>query len=108
MNKLLIAVSITGISLFALSPAHADSAKGQGIYMNFCASCHDSGIAGAPKTGDKAAWKPRIAKGVDVLTANAIKGFKGSSGFMPAKGGMSALSDEEVTNAVMFMLEQVR
>lgn len=88
--------------------ASADTAKGQGVYMNFCAACHASGIAGAPKTGDAAAWQPRIAKGEAAVISNAIKGFQGTSGFMPAKGGNSALTDEEVTSAVLFMLEQSR
>ena len=89
-----------------LSPAaFAEAAKGQGVDRNFGASCHDSGIAGAPKAGDKAAWSERISKGLEAMTQNAIRGFKGSSGFMPAKGGNSALTDEEVTSAVMYMHE---
>jgi len=84
----------------------ADNTQGQGIYMNFCAPCHASGVAGAPKTGDKAAWQNRINKGEEAMAALAIKGFQGSSGFMPAKGGNSALTDEEVTSATTYMVEQ--
>ena len=74
--------------------------------MNFCAPCHTSGVAGAPKVGDNAAWQSRTEKGKAAVIENAIKGFQGSSGFMPAKGGNSALTDEEVSFAVMYMLEQ--
>lgn len=82
----------------------ADLSKGQGIYMNFCASCHDSGIAGAPKLGDTTDWQKRLSKGEDTLISNAINGFQGETGFMPAKGGMSSLSDEEVASAVKYMI----
>ena len=95
-----------GMYLFLASTAAADTAKGQGIYMNFCAPCHDSGAAGAPKVGDKQTWQDRSSKGTAAVVANAVKGYQGKSGFMPAKGGNSALTDEEVSFAVMYMLEQ--
>ena len=60
----------------------------------------------APKTGDKAAWKARIAQGDKVLNEHAIKGFKGSTGFMPAKGGRADLSDADVKSAVAYMVAQ--
>jgi cytochrome c5 len=85
--------------------AVADTAKGQGVYMNFCASCHASGVAGAPKVGDQEAWRDRIGKGSSAMVDNAIKGFQGKNGFMPAKGGNGALTDEEVSSAVMYMME---
>lgn len=93
------------LGLFCLtSQASAGNAKGEGVYMNFCSSCHASGIAGAPKTGDKQAWEARIATGREALVGNAIKGYQGDSGFMPAKGGNAALSDDEVAAAVDFMI----
>ena len=91
-------------STFGLSTAFAAGAKGEGVYMNFCSNCHASGIAGAPKTGDKDAWAARIATGRDMLVERAIKGHQGESGFMPAKGGNAALTDEEVAAAVDFMI----
>lgn len=98
--------------LFVLLPLNsalaADAAKGQGIYMNFCAPCHATGVAGAPKVGDKAAWAKRLTQGEKVLGEHAIKGFQGKSGFMPARGGNSALSDGEVANAVAYMIAQSR
>ena len=90
------------------SPAFAASAKGEGVYMNFCSSCHASGIAGAPKTGDKAAWAARIAAGRDTLNSNAINGLQGAAGYMPPKGGRADLSDEEIVAAVDYLVEQVQ
>jgi cytochrome c5 len=105
MKKYQLLIIALGISLGLSTTAVADTAKGQGVYMNFCASCHASGVAGAPKVGDQAAWSDRIGKGSAAMIDNAIKGFQGKTGFMPAKGGNSALTDEEVSSAVMYMLE---
>lgn len=88
----------------AKSEAKGD--KGEAAYTATCATCHTAGIAGAPKIGDKAAWKDRIAKGDAVLAANAIKGFQGKTGFMPPKGGNAALTDEDVTAAVKYMVQK--
>lgn len=105
--KNLLTLTIAGTFILGIgSLANADTAKGQGIYMNFCAPCHTSGIAGAPKVGDKTNWQERNTKGTDAVVKNAINGYRGKSGFMPAKGGNSALTDEEVTAAVLYMLEQ--
>lgn len=107
MKKLLAAVAIL---LFALSLVNAaaagDAKKGQGIYMNFCAPCHATGVAGAPRVGDKPAWAPRLKSGEKTLVERAIKGYQGASGFMPARGGNSALSDTEVADAVTYMVLQ--
>ena len=64
-----------------------------------CAMCHAGGLMGAPKIGDVALWAPRIAQGKDMLINNAIKGIR----MMPAKGGNSRLTDEEVAAAVISM-----
>lgn len=76
------------------------------VYTQKCALCHDAAIAGAPKFADPAAWSDRIAKGEETLIANAIKGFQGETGVMPPKGGCLDCSDEEVSNAVKYMLEK--
>lgn len=105
MKKLLCINFLLTMILCLASTASANAAKGEGLYMNFCSPCHASGTAGAPKVGDKAAWQSRIEKGEEAMTENAIKGFQGKTGFMPAKGGNSALTDEEVSFAVIYMLE---
>jgi cytochrome c5 len=76
------------------------------VYSSACVACHGAGVAGAPKTGDKAGWSPRIAQGNATLYEHAIKGYQGKAGVMPAKGGNAALSDAEVKAAVDLMVAQ--
>ena len=82
--------------------------SGDGIYKMACATCHLAGIAGAPKSGDKAAWGPRLAQGKETLYKHALAGFQGKSGVMPPKGGFSQLSDADVKAAVDYMLSLVK
>ena len=86
----------------APAPAKLSADAGKKLYESACMACHTTGVAGAPKLGDKAAWTGRIQQGSAVLYEHAIKGFQGKSGMMPAKGGSSA-SDEEVKAAVDYM-----
>jgi cytochrome c5 len=91
--------------------APAEVAKvrdGEEVYNTACMACHSSGAAGAPKLGDAAAWKARIAQGADILHKHAIEGFQGATGFMPPKGGQVALPDAEVIAAVDFMAAKSR
>lgn len=81
-----------------------DLAHGQQIYRQSCAVCHDKGIAGAPKTGDAAAWSTRLAQGMDALYATSLRG----KGAMPAKGGNPSLADADVKAAVDFIAAQSR
>lgn len=85
----------------APAPAAAAPKSGPEVYKAVCAACHDSGAAGAPKFGDKGAWAPRLAQGLDKLTDNALKG----KGAMPPKGGATQLSDTEVALAVIHMVD---
>ena len=89
----------------AASAASDQPVDGKSTYTAACFACHGTGAAGAPKVGDKAAWGDRLAKGIDTLKANAINGYTGESGVMPAKGGNPALSDEAVDAAVIYMIE---
>ncbi len=73
---------------------------GEQIYQTRCSACHGSGIAGAPKLGDKAAWQPRIDKGYETLVSHAIQGFNA----MPQKGTCMTCSDEDIQAAVKFMV----
>jgi len=88
----------------ALIPAAEASDKGKAVFDATCAACHMAGVAGAPKFGDKAAWAPRIAQGMDTLHQHALKGFQGKSGFMPAKGGNMSVPDDDVKAAVDYMV----
>ena len=80
------------------------SDTGKKVYDTTCMACHAAGVAGAPKFGDKAAWGPRIAQGIDTLHTHALKGFTGKAGMMPPKGGNMSLSDADVKAAVDYMV----
>jgi cytochrome c5 len=76
--------------------------SGEAVYKLACGACHDAGVAGAPKTGDSAAWAPRLQQGYDTLVKHAVEGFKG----MPAKGGNADLDPIEVARAMVHMANQ--
>lgn len=78
--------------------ADAPERTGEQVYTAACVACHGSGAAGAPKTGDAAAWKPRLGLGVDGLLKSAIVG----KGAMPPRGGSDA-SDTELARAIAHM-----
>ncbi len=72
---------------------------GEAVFTAVCTSCHSAGVLGAPKIDDKAAWTPRVQQGLDGLVKNAVNGIRS----MPARGGDPTLTDEEITNAVVYM-----
>ena len=86
----------------------AEADVGAVIYRRACSACHQNGLVGAPKLGDRGAWEPRIARGVDTLVEHALHGFQGESGIMPPRGGHSYLEDAEVSAAVDFMVQAAR
>jgi len=99
-------VYIAGVSEPEAAPAvdtvAADDGpkSGEEVYNGTCVSCHGTGAAGAPKFGDKAAWAPRIATGMDALLANATKGLNA----MPPKGLCMACSEAELQSAIEYMV----
>ena len=82
----------------AAAPA-AGAGNGKKVYDGACVACHASGVAGAPKFGDKGAWAPRLATGLDALVASVIKG----KGAMPPKGGNVSIPDADIRAAVEYM-----
>ena len=76
--------------------------SGSDIYNNFCIACHGSGVAGAPKMGDKAAWAPRAGKGLDGLLETATNGLNA----MPPKGTCADCSADELRGAIAYMLNE--
>jgi cytochrome c5 len=90
------------------APPVATALSGTQVYNAACLACHGAGIGGAPVLGDAAAWTARIEQGIDVLKDHAINGYTGDVGFMPAKGGRTDLSDEEVAAAVDYMVGEVQ
>jgi cytochrome c5 len=86
----------------ALGISGAAVADGQQTYMNSCQACHATGAAGAPKLGDKDAWAPRIATGMDALLATSIAG----KGAMPPRGACASCSDDDLKAAIEYMVSQ--
>lgn len=77
--------------------------SGKEVYDAACMACHMTGAGGAPVLGDVAAWADRIAKGTDVLYQSGLEGLPGTG--MMAKGACMTCSDEEVTAAVDYIIE---
>jgi cytochrome c5 len=93
------AATAAAVQPAAAAPA-ATAKSGAEVFQLACAACHAAGIAGAPKAGDPAAWKPRIAQGVPTLYTHALNGIR----MMPARGGNPALSDAQVKAAVDYLV----
>ena len=79
-----------------------DIAAGEQIYQTACFACHMTGVAEAPKLDDPAAWEPRLAQGMAGLLQSSING----KGAMPPKGGFAHLTEDELRNAIGFMLDK--
>ena len=86
----------------AAAPSDGKPRSGETIYNSICKACHDTGVAGAPKTGDKAAWAPRLATGAAALLKSATNGKNA----MPARGGAADLTDDELKAAVEYLIEK--
>ena len=84
----------------ASAKALATERSGKQIVEAQCFKCHETGVGGAPKMGDRSAWIQRVKEGLDNVTRSAIRGHGG----MPARGGMASLSDAEMKKAVVYML----
>ena len=80
----------------------AKARTGEEIVQAQCFKCHEKGTGGAPRSGDRAAWAPRIKDGLDTTVRSAIKGHGG----MPARGGMADLTDAEVRSAIVYMFNK--
>jgi len=84
--------------------APAAPLTGTEVYDTYCATCHAMGIGGAPTFADTAAWAPRIAKGMDTLMASTLNGINA----MPAKGLCMSCSDDELSDAVAYMVDAAK
>ncbi|TQJ95040.1 cytochrome c5 family protein [Achromobacter sp. SLBN-14] len=93
----------------AAAPAPAQQAAavnpaGEKLYKTACFACHATGVANAPKFGDKAAWEPYIKTGMDTMVKVAITG----KGAMPPKGGAANASEEDIRAAVQYMVDAAK
>ena len=103
-----VSAALVGAALLVSGNAFAaNAAFGKATYEAHCVLCHKTGSLGAPKVGDKAAWAPHINKGMVVMVANSITGYKGPKGTMPARGH-AQLSDQQIGDAVAYMVSQSR
>ena len=73
--------------------------RGEQVVQAQCAKCHQRGVNGAPKIGDRDAWIPRLKQGLDFVVRSAINGH----GPMPPRGGMADLTDSEMRGAIIYM-----
>jgi cytochrome c5 len=80
--------------------------NGKVIYDKACIACHWKGVAGAAALTDKARWEANAAKGMDTLHAHSIKGFQGEFGVMPEKGTCTTCTDQDMYDAIGYMLEK--
>jgi cytochrome c5 len=106
-QRVLARIKPVGTVVIAEASGPKGNLTGEQVYGQVCKTCHEAGIAGAPKTGDKAAWGPRVAQGEKTMVQHAIAGFQGKTGVMPPKGGSTDLTDEEVHRAVVYLANQV-
>ncbi len=89
---------VAAVTIAAPVAAGGAARSGEQIYKGACSACHDAGVANAPKLGDKGAWAPRIALGLDGLLKSAIAGKNA----MPPKGGSDA-NDTELARTIVYM-----
>lgn len=97
------AMTVAAVAPAVAAPAAA-AVDGEAVYKQACSACHAVGAAGAPKSGDKAAWAPRIKKGEEALVASALKGI----GIMPPKGGNASLTEAQIRAAVAYQIKTNR
>lgn len=95
-----VQVNVAGQEAGAQRVAQARS--GSAVYEASCAACHNSGAAGAPRLGSSN-WADRLdEKGLDALVQNTIDGLNA----MPPRGGCGDCSDDEIADAVDYILDE--
>jgi len=91
--KKLLAVSAMLFAASAMAQPPMDK------YNKACAVCHNAGVAGAAKTGDVAAWAPKLEKGMDALVSSVKNGLN----VMPPKGMCFDCTDEDYVALITYM-----
>ena len=109
MSKFIYLFIFLSVLLSACSNEQDDNqvavvSAGELIVKKNCKVCHAQGINGAPIIGNRKMWQPRLQQGEDVLVEHAINGY----GLMPAKGGKTELTNDEVRLAVQYFISQVQ
>ena len=93
---------IARVSFEQPKPVVAVQLSAKQVYDKVCAACHATGTLGAPKVGAKDLWEPRFAQGLDTLVTHATSGIRA----MPAKGGDPSLTEANLKDAIVYMLEE--
>lgn len=114
MKKLFTLVLIAGFFGVLISSCGNSGPKkltvnlenGKIIYNKTCIACHWKGVAGAAALTDKVRWEANASKGMDSLHVHSIKGFQGEFGVMPPKGTCTDCSDQDMYDAIGFMLKE--
>lgn len=91
---------VTSAFLVTGSYAAGDPGAGEAVYNKSCKMCHGTGMMNAPKVGDQAAWQERIARGEAALLDSVLQGL----GSMQPKGGCGKCSDDDLKNAIAYMV----
>lgn len=81
-----------------------EEASPKTLYTKYCRVCHEQGLAGAPKFGNRSEWAPRIAQGIETLVRHSIEGYKA----MPPRGTCANCSDEDMQQLVEYMVERAK
>lgn len=92
-----VAVLLLGCGANPDVPEH----PGKAVYLRYCFSCHQAGVAGAPKLGDAEAWVPRLDQGRERLLDNLTRGMPPG---MPPRGACPSCDDETLAAALDFMI----
>jgi len=79
-----------------------EQVPGISVYKKYCHTCHANGIAGAPKVGNQAQWSERYEQGWPLIMQRALKGYKG----MPAKGHCVKCSEQDIKDAIIYMMQE--
>ena len=93
---------VARVSFEQPKPVVAVQLSGKQVYDKVCAACHATGTLGAPKVGAKDLWEPRFAQGLDTLVTHATNGIRA----MPAKGGDPSLTEANIKDTIVYMLEE--
>jgi len=96
MKKMLLAAGVLMLSF----NSHA-AQDPEAVYARACAACHNGQLPMAPQKGDKAAWEPRLAKGMDVLVQNVTNGLNA----MPPRGLCMDCTAEDYQAVIQWMTE---
>ena len=83
----------------AVAQAPSAERSGEQVVKAQCSKCHETGVGGAPRIDDRAAWVPRMKNGLDATVRSAIRGH----GAMPARGGLPDLTDAELRSAILYL-----